>query len=323
MDLAVTRGFRLAVVIFSCVVPSVVAGCSGVGRGGSTERESVGPRRVEAATRDVSRPPGVGPATQAAPVSRDGVLPGDANAGSVARPGGVPVRPGDTPSVTAPSGPTTRLSLETAAGPTEVWLYVPEPPGPLVVVVHGFTRRAADVSDWGPALAAEGYTVALPTLPSFRNRQHNGRAVADVVGQLTRGPSPVRLPTTRVALMGHSAGGLWCLEAAAKLSGQVAVFIGLDPVDRAGQGLAAAPGVTSPAVLLHAPPSAFNARANSTAWVSRLPSAVSMSLPGTDHFSPESPTRARGGGAYFDRAVEALRAYLPAEPASGGDSNAR
>lgn len=327
MDVRLTRGFRLALALVICAVPAVVAGCSGVGKRAETQQRPDEPPRAEATA--VSGSPGGGVAAESGSASGDVGPPGDAGMSRVASTSGGPALPRESPRATRPLGPTTRVSLETAAGQTEVWLYVPETPGPLVVVVHGFTRRAADVSDWGPALVAEGYTVALPTLPSFRNRQHNGRAVADMVDQLTRNGSPVRLPTTRVALMGHSAGGLWSLEAAATLSGQVAAYVGLDPVDRAGQGLAAASGVTAPALLLHAPPSAFNARANSTGWVSRLPSAVSMSLLGTDHFSPESPTRARGGGAYFDRAVEALQAHLPAtrplpaRPPAGGDVNGR
>jgi pimeloyl-ACP methyl ester carboxylesterase len=68
----------------------------------------------------------------------------------------------------------------------------------------------------------------------------------------------------KVAFVGHSAGGLVSLLAAAEAGADA--YVGLDAVDASGLGEAADGAVTAPALFLNGDPSLCNASGNNSAW---------------------------------------------------------
>jgi dienelactone hydrolase len=137
-----------------------------------------------------------------------------------------------------------------------------------VVLAHGFLRDRQSLGTLGRELADRGALVLIPDLPFLADAVANGAAVSAIVIDVRGGrfgPVPAR-----TILIGYSAGGLASLLAAAHTPG-ITGWIGLDPADRAGEGLHAAARVSAPAIILRAAPHACNAWANSHSWGSFLP----------------------------------------------------
>src|SRR5207237_927672 len=73
-----------------------------------------------------------------------------------------------------------------------------------------------------------------PDLPSHTDHRQNGHAIDDLIQLLATNPPEklrsAQIETERVAVVGHSAGGLATLLAASK-NRRVVLWVGLDPVD--------------------------------------------------------------------------------------------
>jgi pimeloyl-ACP methyl ester carboxylesterase len=200
------------------------------------------------------------------------------------------------------------------------------PAGPVsgaVVLAHGFLRSPATMAGHAQALAAEGFLVIVPQLPSRVDSRANGRAVAGLVARIREGVFGPRVD--RVVLIGFSAGGLSAMLAAATPG--VVGYVGLDAFDRpGGAGREAARGVHAPAVLLRGPPAFCNAYNISSPWRDTLPRLVrERRVEGASHCDFEFPTDggctlACGPGhpaaqqAIRAEVREAVRAFLPASP---------
>lgn len=137
-----------------------------------------------------------------------------------------------------------------------------------VVLAHGFLRDRQSLGALAVELADRGVLVVVPDLPFLADPVGNAAALSAIVIDIRSGrfgPVPAR-----TVLIGYSAGGLASLLAAARTPG-ITGWIGLDPVDRDGEGLHVAARVSAPAVILRAAPHACNAWANSHSWGSFLP----------------------------------------------------
>ena len=186
-----------------------------------------------------------------------------------------------------------RVSLTLDASPEAVDLYRPSTgtPRAVVILAHGFTRSRANLAELGRDLAASGFAAVVPNLPYLVDHTGNGRVLARLAERIESGAEPdLDLGSRRIILAGFSAGGLAALLAAASRP-EALGWIGLDPVDRADRGVAAAPRVAVPAYVLRAPPAACNAYANSLAVIERLPVvAEDRVVPQASHCDFESPT---------------------------------
>lgn len=164
-------------------------------------------------------------------------------------------------------------------------------PAPVVLVVHGFLGRKENMAHWGVALSEAGMIVVVPSLPALVDPARNARAVA----QLTELARSVRLPVAarsngKVALVGFSKGGLETLMAAAMLNPPVNAWVGLDPVDRYGQGRMAAAAVRAPGLALLAEASAINDHGNAGQLLWRFGGRLrQVSVEGAGHLDAESP----------------------------------
>jgi pimeloyl-ACP methyl ester carboxylesterase len=151
----------------------------------------------------------------------------------------------------------------------EADLYRPagEPRG-TVLMAHGFMRDRQSMSALAGELARRGAIVIVPDLPYLVDPVANAQALAQVVIEARGGrfgPTPAA-----TVLVGFSAGGLSTLLATIRAPG-VSGWIGLDPLDRAGEGMHAAARASAPALILRAAASRCNAYANSHSWGSFLP----------------------------------------------------
>lgn len=182
--------------------------------------------------------------------------------------------------------------LKLAGRDVAVTLYYPahRDEAPLVVVAHGFTRSKRYMAGWGADLAGEGFIVAVPTQPALANHPLNGRALAELVAQVRDGSVPLKVkPGKRTALVGFSMGGLTTLLAAARQP--VDAWVGLDPVDMDGTGVAAAKGLTIPCAILRAEPAAWNKHGNARKIGAALPDLrLSLKVRNATHLDAESPT---------------------------------
>lgn len=193
------------------------------------------------------------------------------------------------------SGPgvsATTLRVQIAAGASSVDVYLPETtePAPLVIIAHGFSRNRRNMSGWGRHLAGEGFVAVVPDLPARSDHARNGRFISGLKEYFcTAEPWKKRIDPARAGLMGFSAGGLSTLLAAADSPG-VAIWVGLDPVDRNGMGVKAANRVQCRTVVLTAEPSSCNAQGNARGIIEALPGAEHFSIPGAVHVDAEWPT---------------------------------
>ena len=94
-----------------------------------------------------------------------------------------------------------------------------------------------------------------------------------------------------VYFVGHSAGGLAALLASTQ-SDDVAGHLGLDTVDSAGLGLAAASSLAVPSAALLGMSEACNSGGNAVGVYAADSDAQVLRLPGADHCDFESPTDA-------------------------------
>jgi len=184
------------------------------------------------------------------------------------------------------------LRVQLAASAASVDVYWPETtePAPLVIIAHGFSRNRRNMSGWGRHLAGEGFVAVVPDLPARSDHARNGRFITDLKEYFcTSEPWKKRIDPARAGLMGFSAGGLSTLLSAADSPG-VAIWIGLDPVDRNGMGAKASTGVQCRTVVLTAEPSSCNAQGSARGIIEALPRAEHFSIPGAVHVDAEWPT---------------------------------
>lgn len=194
----------------------------------------------------------------------------------------------------APAPAMTRQTIRARlpAGSARVDLYWPDTdaPSPLVLVAHGFARSRRNMSGWGRHLAGEGFVVAAPDMPSWSDHARNGRYITQLCALLcTNEPWSRRIVPSRVGLMGFSAGGLATLLSAAADPG-IAIWVGLDPVDRNGMGAKAAPLITCRAVMLTAEPSSCNGYGNARRLIAALPQCEHIRIAQAVHVDAEWPT---------------------------------
>lgn len=182
-----------------------------------------------------------------------------------------------------------------------------------VVLAHGFLRDRQSLGALARELADRGALVLVPDLPFLADPVANAAALTAIVidvrgGRL--GPVPAR-----TVLIGFSAGGLASLLAAARTPG-VTGWIGLDPVDRDGEGLHVAARVSAPAVILRAVPHSCNAWANSHSWGAFLPrlsrDVLVEAATHCDFENPGDPVCSAACGAPDPQRQEAIRAEVAA-----------
>ncbi len=151
------------------------------------------------------------------------------------------------------------VTSDTVGGQTVTW-YEPEGGNGLAVAwSHGFARSPANHATSAARAASWGFLVATPELPSLSDQTVNAEFLA---GDLH--DAAIAKGAGDVGYVGHSAGGLASVLAA---SGREAwILVGLDGTDVDDLGVAAAPAVTSPTLLLAGEPSACNADGNGRAW---------------------------------------------------------
>ncbi len=182
-----------------------------------------------------------------------------------------------------------------------------------VLLAHGFLRDRQSMSALAGELAERGALVLVPDLPFLADPVANATALSTIVIDVRGGrfgPVPAR-----TVLIGFSAGGLTSLLAAARTPG-ISGWIGLDPVDRAGEGLHTAARVSAPAVILRAAPHSCNAWANSHSWGSFLPrlmrDALMESATHCDFQNPGDPVCSTVCGAPDPQRQAAIRAEVAA-----------
>jgi dienelactone hydrolase len=187
------------------------------------------------------------------------------------------------------------LEVALPAGKVTFDLYLPAStqPASLVVVAHGFLRTKANMAGWGQTLAREGFVVAVPTLPTWSDHPRNARAIGELASWLcAAAPHANHINSQQIGFMGFSAGGLSTLLAAADHP-NVRIWVGLDPVDRDGLGLAALSHLSARPVILRAEPSSWNTQGNSRALIAALgPRCQTSLVPGAIHIDAEWPTDA-------------------------------
>lgn len=166
-------------------------------------------------------------------------------------------------SYTGGTGPYEVRRTDGTVGGAEVTWYVPTAGAghPGVVWSHGFARSKANHVDAAEQAASWGLVVVTPTLPSFSDHAGNGAWIAeDLVPELQAHDGV----GDRLALVGHSAGGLATLVAAAEVGPDL--WLGLDPVDNGGLGAATEQDVSAEAVFLLGEESDCNADGSGHGW---------------------------------------------------------
>ena len=189
----------------------------------------------------------------------------------------------------------------------------PAAPRGTIVLAHGLLRDRQSLGALARELADRGALVLVPDLPFLADPVGNARALSAIVIDVRSGrfgPVPAR-----TVLIGYSAGGLASLLAAARTPG-VTGWIGLDPVDRDGEGLHVAARVSAPAIILRAAPHACNAWANSHSWGAFLPRLSRDTLVDAathcDFENPGNPVCAAACGAPDPQRQTAIRAEVAA-----------
>jgi dienelactone hydrolase len=146
------------------------------------------------------------------------------------------------------------------------------------------------MSGWGQHLANEGFVAVVPDLPTWSDHSRNGRFISELRAYLLGEEIwRKRIDPARVGLLGFSAGGLSSLLSAAESPG-LAIWVGLDPVDRDGLGVRAATMLQSRAIVLTAEPSTCNAQGNARDIVAALPQHEHFKVVGAVHVDAEWPT---------------------------------
>ena len=201
----------------------------------------------------------------------------------------------DPSQVAETTGPAISVSthvLELASANMRFDLYRPatHEHAPLVVVAHGLFRDRTHMAGWGTRLAHEGFVVAIPDMPNSEDHVRNAKCINELVAALGEGKIPsCRIDPHRIGMVGLSFGGLSTLLAAAD-NPNVKVWVGLDPVDWKGRGVAAAPRVHARTFIVRAPPSVYNQYGGGTALRDALPGCVETMVPDAIHIDPEWPS---------------------------------
>jgi dienelactone hydrolase len=201
--------------------------------------------------------------------------------------------------------------LKLAGENVEVDFFIPKTSGraPLVVVAHGFSRSRKNFEGWGERLARAGYFAAIPDMPTNTDHRQNGHAIEELIQILsTRPPERLRsaqFETDRVAVVGHSAGGLATLLAASK-DRHIVLWVGLDPVDSGDIGAKAADDRIFTSLVLRAEPSRCSQRENIKGLEEHLRGPwLIAKIDGASHCDAEEPTDKwctfTCGGGYSDR----------------------
>lgn len=188
--------------------------------------------------------------------------------------------------------PTETVLIQLASGSAAVDVYWPDKitQAPAIIIAHGFLRNRRNMSGWGQHLAKEGFVAIIPDLPTHSDHARNGLFLSELKAYLSAVEGwGQRIDPTRVGYLGFSAGGLSSLLAAAR-SPDTAIWIGLDPVDRAGVGANAAPMVQAKTVVLTAEPSACNGQGNARGIIAALPHPDHFNISGAVHVDAEWPT---------------------------------
>lgn len=193
--------------------------------------------------------------------------------------------------------------------PVDFYFHPGSQPKPLAIVVHGFLANKDRMAHWGVVLAREGFLVAVPTNPTYANDERNTAAIVDLAKQGRAGHWPISAKTDgRVALVGFSRGGFETMLAAAELGILADAWAGLDPVDRNGQGRAAASKVRAPGLALLADPAPLNANGNARGMLAAYGGELEVvRVRGAGHLDAESPRRSGKFAEFERRAVEFLR----------------
>jgi len=220
------------------------------------------------------------------------------------------------------------IRVQLPAGNADIDMYWPDSaePAPIVIIAHGFMRHRQNMAGWGNHLAKEGFIAVVPDLPAWSGHARNGRFITELQAYLVDNDAwKQRIDLKRLGLMGFSAGGLSSLLSAAD-SPDVALWIGLDPVDVDGIGAKAAAMIQARTIMLTAEPSACNAHGNVRNIVAALPNPEHLSIAGAVHVDAEWPTSwmaefvcgrstEEKRGEFSKLATKALRETLP--PTSG------
>ena len=180
---------------------------------------------------------------------------------------------------------------------------------PLAVVVHGFLANKDRMAHWGVLLAREGFTVAVPTNPTYANDGRNTASIVALARLGRAGRWPVGAKTDgRLALVGFSRGGFETMLAAAELGDAVDAWIGLDPVDRNGKARVAAAKVLVPGLALLADPEPLNAHRNASGMLAAYAGPLRVvEISGAAHLDAESPRRGAEFAEFEDAAVRFVR----------------
>ncbi len=168
------------------------------------------------------------------------------------------------------------------AGSDVVWFTPDGEPLGALVWSHGFARGAGNHASAARRAASWGFLVVTPSLPSFADHAANGEFLAsDLVPEARE-----RVGDAPVALVGHSAGGLASLLAAAE--GSADLLVTLDGTDVGDLGVDAADDVEIPALVLAGEPSTCNASGSGRAWADD--DRVLVGMPDASHCDFESDT---------------------------------
>ena len=177
----------------------------------------------------------------------------------------------------------------------EVDVYKPMgPQNGAAVLTHGGFRGRKTMAGHAQALAERGVLVVTPDMPCTFDHRCNARAISELVKTL-RDTDTFGVRTSRVILVGFSAGGLSSLLAADTPG--VVGFVGLDAYDHLPSneserlGIVAARSLSTETLLLRAPASSCNAQSAAASWQTVLKTLWRDELiVGATHCDFEAPT---------------------------------
>lgn len=198
-----------------------------------------------------------------------------------------------------PVSPASNVMVSVGGRMVEAAVFTPSDrvgaPFPIVIIGHGFARTNANVAGHAAHLASWGMVVVAPNFPSRFTPDHavNGQIMRDLLAWARTAPAPIGaiVDARRSAYVGHSAGGLAAFLAAGS-DPTVSAVVGLDPVDNAGVGVAAAPGITAPTLVLGAVSNRCNANASADSLYAALtvPARWFLRVASATHCDAEDPS---------------------------------
>lgn len=192
-------------------------------------------------------------------------------------------------------------SLPIPSGAVAADLYWPTDtttPVPIVVVGHGFARNKAALTNWGAHFASYGWVAVVPSFPSPLAPDHaaNATRLRELIAYVRATPGPVTavIDPLKSAVVGHSAGGLSALLAAAD-DPAISVVVALDPVDANGMAVGRAGAISQAVLVLGAEAAMCNANGSASVIYPALTRAGSwfLRVTGSTHCDGEDPS----GGA--------------------------